>query len=68
MPKKIKICVSFESPEELEKAKSQVPDGVSVSDFIRKKAFKLPHRNKKAGAPKQNKNNPHGRNGKQEGI
>ncbi len=68
MPKQIKICVSFESTEELETAKSQVPAGVSVSDYIRKKAFKLSHRNKKGGAPKGNKNNPHGRRRNKEAI
>lgn len=69
MTKQVKICVSFESIEELERAKSQVPSGITVSDYIRKKAFRLLHRNKKAGAPLKNKNNPHGRKGKQrEGI
>jgi len=68
MPKRIQKSVSFETQEELEQAESQVPRGVTFSDYIRETSFKLPRRSTKGGAPKGNKNNPHGRRRNNEAI
>lgn len=68
MPKRTQKSISFETQEELEQAESQVPSGISFSDYVRAKAFGLPHRSTKGGAPIGNKNNKHGRKGKREEI
>lgn len=68
MPKRIQKSISFETQEELENAESQISSGISFSDYVRAKAFSLPHRSTKGGAPRGNKNNPHGRRRNKEAI